>query len=148
MGGGLGARPLYCKKKIGDNMKYLFFIIVPLILVQACNTNEPDHSMISPLSAIKIESVQINGKQVTTTVTYSIGTPTGADNLFIIAGTDAGPILTGPFVGVINETSIASTGIGKELKKYVLAMAPPIPEPPNPPIITLLNCSVFKPCGL
>lgn len=56
-------------------MKYLFFIIVPLILVQACDINEPDNSMISPLSAIKIDSVQINDKQVTTTVTYSIGTP-------------------------------------------------------------------------
>jgi hypothetical protein len=56
-------------------MKYLFFVIVPLILMQACNTNEPDHSMISPLSAIRIDSVEINGKQVTTTVTYSTGTP-------------------------------------------------------------------------
>jgi len=56
-------------------MKYLFFIMVPLILMQACNTNEPDHSMISPLKAIKIDSVQIKGKQVTTTVTYLIGTP-------------------------------------------------------------------------
>ncbi|MBZ0181576.1 MAG: hypothetical protein K8F60_03905 [Melioribacteraceae bacterium] len=31
--------------------------------------------MISPLSATKIDSIQINGKQVTTTVTYLIGTP-------------------------------------------------------------------------
>ncbi|HVO75959.1 MAG TPA: hypothetical protein VMT35_18185 [Ignavibacteriaceae bacterium] len=55
-------------------MKYLFFIIIPLFL-QACNTNESDHSIISPLSAIKIDSVQINGKHVTITVTCMIGTP-------------------------------------------------------------------------
>ena len=43
--------------------------------MQACNTNEPDHSMISPLTAIKIDNLQVIGKQITITVTYSIGTP-------------------------------------------------------------------------
>lgn len=56
-------------------MKKLFFIIVPLIVIQACNTNEPDHSMTNSLTAFKIDSLQINGKQVTATVTYIIGTP-------------------------------------------------------------------------
>ena len=56
-------------------MKNLFFIIVTLILFQACNANEPDNSMISPLTAFKIDSLQINGKQVTATVAYTIGTP-------------------------------------------------------------------------
>ena len=56
-------------------MKKLFFIIIPLIIMQACNTNEPDHSMISPLTAFKVDSLKINGKQVTAIVTYTIGTP-------------------------------------------------------------------------
>ncbi len=56
-------------------MKKLFFIIVPLIVMQACNINEPDHSMISPLTAFKVDSLKINGKQVTAIVTYTIGTP-------------------------------------------------------------------------
>jgi hypothetical protein len=56
-------------------MKKLFFILLPLIVMQSCNTNEPDHSMISPLTAFKIDSLQISGKQVTATVIYTIGTP-------------------------------------------------------------------------
>jgi len=56
-------------------MKYLFFIIVPLILIQACNTNEPDNLMISPLQANKIDSLQVIGKQIIITLNYSIGTP-------------------------------------------------------------------------
>ena len=56
-------------------MKKLFFIFLPVIVMQSCNTNEPDHSMVSPLSAFKIDSLQISGKQVTATVTYTIGTP-------------------------------------------------------------------------
>jgi hypothetical protein len=56
-------------------MKYLFFIFIPLILMIACNTNEPDNSMISPLPAFKIDSLQVIGKQVTITVTYTISTP-------------------------------------------------------------------------
>jgi hypothetical protein len=56
-------------------MKILLFIIIPCILIPACNTNEPDNSMISPLPAIKIDSVQINGGQVIITATYGISTP-------------------------------------------------------------------------
>lgn len=56
-------------------MKKLFFIILPLIVIQACNTNDPDHSMTNPLTAFKIDSLQISGKQVTATVSYIIGTP-------------------------------------------------------------------------
>ena len=56
-------------------MKKTFLAIILIILIQACGINESDHSMISPLSATKIDSIQINGKQVTTTVTYLIGTP-------------------------------------------------------------------------
>ena len=58
-------------------MKYLFLIIVPLFLIPACNTNtnEPDNSMVSPLPAFTINSLQVIGKQVTITITYSIPTP-------------------------------------------------------------------------
>ncbi|NOX19264.1 MAG: hypothetical protein GXO87_13405 [Chlorobi bacterium] len=56
-------------------MKKIFFIVIPFILISACNTNEPDNSMISPLYAIKIDSLQIIGKQVAVTATYSISTP-------------------------------------------------------------------------
>ena len=56
-------------------MKNIFFIIVPFILISACNTNGPDISMISPLPAIKIDSLQVIGKKVTIIATYSISTP-------------------------------------------------------------------------
>jgi len=49
--------------------------MIPLLLMQGCDTNEPDHTMIHPLTAVKIDGIQINGRQVTTTVTYMIGTP-------------------------------------------------------------------------
>jgi hypothetical protein len=69
--------PVICRavllpKNRGDNLKKLFFIFLPLIVMQSCNTNEPDHSMVSPLTAFKIDSLQISGKQVTATVTYTI----------------------------------------------------------------------------
>ena len=56
-------------------MKKIFFILGPFFFISACNANEPDNSMISPLTAITIDSLQINGKQVTAIVTYMIGTP-------------------------------------------------------------------------
>lgn len=56
-------------------MKKLYLIIIPFILISACNTNEPDHSMTSALTAIKIDSLQVIGKQVTITATYLISTP-------------------------------------------------------------------------
>ena len=63
------------KKFKGDNVKKIYFVVLPLILIFACNTNEPDNTMVSPLSAVKIDSIQVIGKQVSVTSTYLISTP-------------------------------------------------------------------------
>lgn len=56
-------------------MKKLFFIIVPFLLITACNTNEPNNSITRPLQAFKIDSLKNEGKKVTITTIYTIPTP-------------------------------------------------------------------------
>lgn len=52
----------------------------------------------------------INGQTFRLSVTYSIGTPTGTDDLTIAVGTEPTAPFTNPTPGIIIETSIASTG--------------------------------------
>lgn len=52
----------------------------------------------------------INAQTFRLSVTYSIGTPTGSDDLIIAVSTEPGPIISNPIIQLINETSIASTG--------------------------------------
>ena len=55
-------------------MKKLFFVAIILSFFNSCDTNENDFSQIQPFGAAKIESIEINSKQVTVTTVY--GTPT------------------------------------------------------------------------
>ena len=55
-------------------MKKISFIAFVFLLLNSCDTNETDSSMIRPFGAAKIEKIQINGNQVKATTTY--GTPT------------------------------------------------------------------------
>jgi hypothetical protein len=61
-------------KFIGDNMRYLFLIIISFFIVNGCDTNENDYAEVKPFGAHKIESIHINGNQVKVTTSY--GTPT------------------------------------------------------------------------
>ena len=56
-------------------MKILYAVLMCCLLISACNTNEPDNSFISPLSASKIDSLIIEGKKVTITTSYTLPTP-------------------------------------------------------------------------
>jgi hypothetical protein len=55
-------------------MKKLIFITIIFSLFYSCDTNESDNSMMQPFGAAKIDSIEINGKQVIVTAVY--GTPT------------------------------------------------------------------------
>ncbi len=62
------------KKKM-KTTKIFNIVLLLLFFVSACNLFEPDKSMIAPLSASKINSVKIAGKQVTVNVTYFLPNP-------------------------------------------------------------------------
>ncbi len=46
-----------------------------LLIMSACKINEPDVASTRPLSAIKIDDVQVTGKKVTLVTSYSVPTP-------------------------------------------------------------------------
>ena len=50
-------------------------VLFLLFFVSACNLFEPDKSIVAPLSASKINSIKITGKQVTVNVTYFLPNP-------------------------------------------------------------------------
>jgi hypothetical protein len=54
-------------------MKNILFISAFLIGFAGCNTNDPDHSRITPAGAMEILNLQINGNRVTATTLH--GTP-------------------------------------------------------------------------
>ncbi len=56
-------------------MKNSFFLIMFFVLLTSCKVNEPDNSIIAPLSVVKIDSLQTEARRVTITATYAIPTP-------------------------------------------------------------------------
>lgn len=56
-------------------MKILFFIAIFISFLNSCDTNENDFSQIKPMSAVGIEKIEINGKQVIVTTIYATPTP-------------------------------------------------------------------------
>lgn len=56
-------------------MKNIFFAALVIFVFGSCNTNENELVFIGPVSAVKIEKIQIDGRQITITVAYGIPTP-------------------------------------------------------------------------
>ncbi|MFO7445313.1 MAG: hypothetical protein R6W90_03060 [Ignavibacteriaceae bacterium] len=50
-------------------------VLINLLLFTGCDTVETENSTVSPLSVQKIESIDIDGKQVIATVVYETPTP-------------------------------------------------------------------------
>ena len=78
-------------------MKSLFFIVLLLFLISACNKTENDNSYIQPFSADNIQSIEILGNQVKATTVY--GTPTPCWYYYKTESTNDGNVFTSKVFG-------------------------------------------------